>query len=36
MTDTSMVPERIGDLCHQFKLPTVGARVFRLSERSGQ
>ena len=27
MTDTSMVPERIGDLCHQFKLPTVGAEA---------
>ena len=26
-TDTSIVQERIGDLCHQFKLPTVGAEA---------
>ena len=24
MTDTVAVQERIGELCHQFKLPTVG------------
>ena len=27
MTDTSITQERIGDLCHQFKLPTVGAEA---------
>ena len=27
MTDTSIVQERIGDLCYQFKLPTVGAEA---------
>ena len=26
MTDTSVMQERIGELCHQFKLPTMGAR----------
>ena len=26
MTDTVSIQERIGDLCHQFKLPTMGAR----------
>ena len=25
-TDTSVIPERIGQLCHQFKLPTMGAQ----------
>ena len=25
MTDTSIVQQRIGELCHQFKLPTMGA-----------
>ena len=27
MTDTSIMQERISDLCHQFKLPTVGAET---------
>ena len=27
MTDTSIVQERISDLCHQFKLPTVGVEA---------
>ena len=27
MTDTSVLQERISDLCHQFKLPTVGAEA---------
>ena len=26
MTDTALMQERIGQLCHQFKLPTMGAR----------
>ena len=26
MTDTAVMQERIGQLCHQFKLPTMGAR----------
>ncbi len=26
MTDTGVIQERIGQLCHQFKLPTMGAR----------
>ena len=26
-TDTSVVQERIGQLCHQFKLPTVAAET---------
>ena len=26
MTDTSVIQERIGQLCGQFKLPTVGAQ----------
>ncbi len=26
MTDTAVIQERIGELCHQFKLPTMGAR----------
>ena len=26
MTDTVAIQERIGELCHQFKLPTMGAR----------
>ena len=26
MTDTSVMQERIGQLCHQFKLPTMGAQ----------
>ena len=26
MTDISIIQERIGQLCHQFKLPTVGAQ----------
>ena len=25
-TDTSVIQERIGQLCHQFKLPTMGAQ----------
>ena len=25
-TDTSVMQERIGQLCHQFKLPTMGAQ----------
>ncbi len=25
-TDTSVISERIGQLCHQFKLPTMGAQ----------
>ena len=27
MTDTSIMQERISDLCYQFKLPTVGAET---------
>ena len=26
MTNTSIIQERIGQLCHQFKLPTMGAQ----------
>ena len=26
MTDTSAVQQRIGERCHQFKLPTMGAQ----------
>ena len=26
-TDTSVIQERIGQLCHQFKLPTMGAQL---------
>ena len=26
MTDTSVVQQRIDQLCHQFRLPTMGAR----------
>ena len=26
MMDTSVMQERIGQLCHQFKLPTMGAQ----------
>ena len=26
MTDTVAIQARIGELCHQFKLPTMGAR----------
>ena len=26
MTDTTAMQERIGELCHQFRLPTMGAQ----------
>ena len=26
MTDTMAIQERIGELCHQFRLPTMGAQ----------
>ena len=33
-TDTSIIQERIGELCGQFKLPTVGAQsVARFTAR---
>ena len=27
MTDTTAIQERIGELCHQFRLPTLGAQL---------
>ena len=35
MTDTSVMQERIGELCHQFKLPTMGARSVSRFTASG-
>ncbi len=35
MTDTVAVQERIGELCHQFKLPTVGVLFRALHELTG-
>ena len=26
MTDTTVIQDRIGELCHQFRLPTMGAQ----------
>ena len=32
-TDTAVMQERIGELCHQFKMPTMGAQsVARFTE----
>ena len=36
MTDTSVVQQRIGELCHQFKLPTMGARSVSRFTAAGQ
>ena len=35
MTDTALMQERIGQLCHQFKLPTMGARSVSRFTASG-
>ena len=35
MTDTALMRERIGQLCHQFKLPTMGARSVSRFTASG-